>query len=66
MSDTRQPPPPPTCAVCGDVVGVYEPIVARSLDGGLVVETSLAAEPELQTQGWTCFHRACYSRSAAA
>lgn len=64
MSDL--PPPPPTCAACGDVIGVYEPIVARSQDGGLVVETSLAAEPELGERGWTCYHRSCFSRSVAA
>jgi hypothetical protein len=62
MSDL--PPPPPTCTACGDVIGVYEPIVARNENGGVVVETSLAAEPGLEERGWACYHRACYSRPA--
>lgn len=64
MSDERTPPPPPTCAECGAVIGVYEPIVAR-LGDGTVVQTSLAAEPELERGEWSRYHRECYARSLA-
>jgi hypothetical protein len=50
--------PPPSCARCGDVIGVYEPLV--EVLGELARQTSRAAEPGVCTTGGTCYHRACY------
>jgi hypothetical protein len=45
------------CQTCGDVIGVYEPIVLVEPSGRR--ETSLAADPELCDSGAVCHHRAC-------
>lgn len=63
MFDSSQavfPPVPPRCAHCGDVIGVYEPLVAI-VDDGLVRETSRAAEPHLVlTARDAMYHSVCY------
>ncbi len=46
------------CAHCGDVIGVYEPLIAMA--GGRVRETSLAVEASPTDGDADCFHRACY------
>jgi hypothetical protein len=46
------------CRHCGDVIGVYEPIVLRAATGDR--RTSIAAEPELFPTSDDCFHQACY------
>jgi hypothetical protein len=46
------------CLYCGDVIGVYEPLVVQC--GGDGRESSLAAEPDLWSPGRHCFHRQCY------
>jgi len=52
-----------TCAHCGDVIGVYEPLIlARD---GEVRETSLAAERDVVSSRTTHYHRACYLARAA-
>jgi hypothetical protein len=48
---------PVRCETCGDVIGVYEPIVLLEPPGRR--ETSLAAEPELRDSALVCHHRAC-------
>ena len=50
----------PCCQTCGDVVGVYEPIVLMEPTGRR--ETSIAAEPGLRDAGLVCHHRACADR----
>jgi hypothetical protein len=50
--------PHPRCRYCGDVIGVYEPLVIRTNAGGR--ETSLAADPELFSTAAACFHRECF------
>lgn len=45
------------CDHCGDVIGVYEPLV-RVLDGR-AYESSRALEPACPTRG-EHYHRACY------
>jgi hypothetical protein len=50
--------PPPSCARCGEVIGVYEPLVEVLAE--LARHTSRAAEPEVCTTGGPCYHRACY------
>lgn len=45
------------CQTCGDVIGVYEPIVLAEPRGRR--ETSLAAEPALREAAPMCHHRAC-------
>jgi hypothetical protein len=47
------------CHHCGDLIGVYEPLVM--LHDDRVHETSRAAERLLSSiPGAVCFHRACY------
>ncbi len=46
------------CDHCGDVIGVYEPLV-RVLDGR-AYESSRAREPACPTGGGEHYHRACY------
>lgn len=53
---------PVRCQHCGDVIGVYEPLVM--LTDGHPRETSRALEPSLAddlTHG-ACYHRSCYER----
>jgi hypothetical protein len=47
------------CLGCGEVIGVYEPIVAE--DGGGARTTSRAAEPDLRANAATYYHRECYA-----
>ncbi|MGO9320578.1 MAG: hypothetical protein ACLQBY_07230 [Solirubrobacteraceae bacterium] len=49
---------PMRCAHCGDVIGVYEPLIATA--EGRARETSLAAEALSASRGTDCYHRACY------
>jgi hypothetical protein len=46
------------CAHCGDVIGVYEPLVA--LVDGQALETSRTVEGFSSATAQTCFHRACF------
>jgi DNA-directed RNA polymerase subunit N (RpoN/RPB10) len=50
---------PVRCVHCGDVIGVYEPLVARV--GDETRETSRAAEPDVALQGTELYHRACFA-----
>lgn len=52
------------CARCGEVIGVYEPLVVRLRDG--FRETSLAADPELPVAGADHFHLACWTPGPGA
>ena len=46
------------CAGCGEVIGVYEPLV--HVIAGVAHKTSRAADPQLaQTQADACYHLAC-------
>lgn len=47
------------CKHCGDLIGVYEPLVVCTKD--LARTTSRAAEPNLEANGATHYHRACYT-----
>jgi len=47
------------CQHCGDVIGVYEPLVVRL--HGDTRETSRAAEPGLAAGHGEQFHAACYA-----
>jgi hypothetical protein len=51
-----------TCAHCGDVIGVYEPLVLTG--DGEVRETSLAAERDVALARAAHYHRACYTARA--
>jgi hypothetical protein len=46
------------CTHCGDVIGVYEPLIAIS--DGRAYETSLAAGTPGAGHRTDCFHRTCY------
>jgi hypothetical protein len=50
------------CEACGDVIGVYEPLVMRTSDSERA--TSRAAEPELRARDGAYFHRQCRDASA--
>lgn len=50
------------CEVCGDVIGVYEPLVMRTVDDERA--TSRAAEPELRASDGAYFHRECRDATA--
>jgi hypothetical protein len=54
---------PPTCAGCGDVIGVYEPIF--HLLGLQVRKTSRAAEPAACRGDGLCYHADCYQAGPA-
>jgi hypothetical protein len=46
------------CAGCGDVIGVYEPLV--HIVSGIAHRTSRAADPALaQAEPGSCYHVAC-------
>lgn len=47
------------CRLCGEVIGVYEPLVASTSSGSRT--TSRAAEPDLDPTD-TYYHRLCYLR----
>jgi hypothetical protein len=49
------------CALCRDVIGVYEPLV--HVLGDLVSRTSLAAEPGVAIAGGERYHADCFARS---
>lgn len=48
----------PTCDQCGNVIGVYEPMMV--ITGGEVNETSRAALPEIASAPLLRYHRECY------
>jgi hypothetical protein len=50
------------CEACGDVIGVYEPLV--HLVEGLAWHTSRAAEPNLEVAAGRRYHLACYEALA--
>jgi hypothetical protein len=47
------------CHDCGQIIGVYEPIVAY--DGSGARTTSRAAEPDLRASAAAYYHRSCYA-----
>jgi hypothetical protein len=47
------------CEGCGDVIGVYEPLVAHSAESART--TSRAAEPALEATAAAYYHRDCYA-----
>lgn len=47
-----------TCDSCGEVIGVYEPMVA--VVGGRAWETSRAAEPATGAELGELYHRVCF------
>jgi hypothetical protein len=48
------------CDDCGDVIGVYEPLVA--IVDGHARELSRAADPHAAAHATQRFHRDCYER----
>lgn len=51
------------CEVCGDVIGVYEPLVMLTIASER--STSRAAEPELRARDGAYFHRECHDLAVA-
>lgn len=49
---------PPRCRHCGDVIGIYEPVIVR-LPGG-DQRTSRLAEPHLFTGAGDWYHELCF------
>lgn len=60
--NTSEPPAQPCCHHCGDVIGVYEPLVM--VVDGLAHQSSRASELERESPGrvGNCYHSACYQR----
>lgn len=52
----------PTCPVCNDVIGVYEPILVVGHESG--PPTSLAREPWLRADRCELMHAACVREPA--
>jgi hypothetical protein len=52
---------PLRCHHCGDVIGVYEPMIV--LAGGEARKTSKAAEHGTRPPGSECYHHACYAQA---
>lgn len=59
---TPSHPSPVRCHHCGDVIGVYEPLVVMTETG--TRETSLAAEPDLTGVPSPVYHCACSDHAA--
>lgn len=49
----------PRCEHCGNVIGVYEPMVMRTGDRDRTV--SRATEPGWRVATGECYHRACFA-----
>ena len=56
-------PLPPRCPHCGDVIGVYEPMVFVDENGARV--TSRAAEPTVRDTPGARLHRDCFAAWSA-
>jgi hypothetical protein len=58
--------PLPRCALCSDVIGLYEPLVV--VDAGGTRQSSLAAEPHLAHahDQRHVYHDACHAAADAA
>jgi hypothetical protein len=53
---------PPRCELCGEVIGVYEPLIYAHANG--VRESSRAADPGLSASAaGSLYHAACYEPS---
>jgi hypothetical protein len=53
---------PPRCELCGDVIGVYEPLIYVHASG--LHQTSRAADPGLSAgASGSLYHAACYESS---
>ena len=50
----------PRCVACGDVIGVYEPLM--HVIGAAARRTSLAADPDACSGDGDCYHAGCYER----
>jgi hypothetical protein len=62
MTSAHQPYDPAAsarCERCGDVIGVYEPMVLVCPEGGWSLRTSLVVTPDAAARG-LAFHADCY------
>ncbi len=50
------------CRRCGEVIGVYEPLIR--VEEGRALESSRAVQPELSDADAEHYHRACFERSS--
>jgi hypothetical protein len=62
MDSGHKPVDRPRCRHCGELIGVYEPLILTADSGRH--ETSVLAEPELFPTDEDCYHRDCWSSSA--
>jgi hypothetical protein len=60
----REAAGPPRCRHCGDVIGIYEPVILR-LPGG-DHRTSRLAEPDLFGDERDWYHELCFGLADAA
>ena len=55
---TGSPESVPRCALCGEPLGIYEPLI--QLDGEKIIRTSRAARPDLPFFADSSFHAGCF------
>lgn len=56
----------PRCSQCGDVVGVYEPLILARSDGSESAGSSLTLAAEMQNPQSCLSHERCYRDSRGA
>jgi hypothetical protein len=65
---TSDPPvvtEPPRCTLCGEPLGVYEPLV--EVEGEQIIRTSRAARPELASAAnGSTYHARCFDQQHRA
>jgi hypothetical protein len=64
IADRRAPRPGPCCDVCGEPIGVYEPLIA--IERGRARRTSRASEPGIGTAAGEYRHRECHDERRGA
>jgi hypothetical protein len=65
VSASSLKPTVPRCEICGEPVGVYEPLV--KVDGERVCRTSRAAAPDLSWgEDGACYHARCFDQGTNA
>jgi hypothetical protein len=64
IADRRVPRPGPRCDVCGEPIGVYEPLIA--IERGRARRTSRASEPGIGRAAGEYRHRECHDERRGA
>lgn len=57
---------PSPCANCGEVIGVYEPLVAVHGGGQTINASLLTLDPDVDLRHAHTYHSACFSKPGPA